>query len=557
MRIPAQRPKALAKHGCSIILCAGLCQVLLVFVVCVYGTISASSALASPPTTALRYFYDGEGHLKALYNPASETALYGWDEAGNLLTVGKKSSSVLSITELAPAEAPVGETVTIDGTGFSTTASNDTVKFNGTTATVSAATAWSLTVKVPTGATTGTVTVKTTTEGPVTSAQTFTVGSPAPHVSSLSTTIANSGGTVTINGTNFATPYYEDVVTVNQTRATVLSATSTAIQVTVPGATLGGKVSVTTPSGSTTGPDLYIPPEEIAASKVSYTGRFSLGSSITPNITKSENVGLAIFDGTSGQKASFVLSSSTIHRGYVTVWGPEGVKIPNTEKEFESGAYIDTVTLPKTGTYTVLIKPESTYTGSVKVQGYSVVNVTGSLTPTTGGASVSPSLTTPGQNAVYAVHGTPGELVTLVTSSTSFTGDYWIQWINEEGTQLAVGGAEYTQNSYVEQFTLPSTGTDSVVVNPQGAATGTTTLTAYLANNVTTSITPSEAGETKTISIGIPGQKAEVSFSGTEGERVSFAVSEISLPGGGLSGSLCVWRVRWSALGGLREGGSR
>ena len=277
----------------------GLLRGLLVACLAVlYGTISVSGALASPPTTALRYFYDAEGHLKALYNPASETALYGWDEAGNLLTVARKSSSVLSITELAPAEAPVGETVTIDGTGFSTTASNDTVKFNGTTATVSAATAWSLTVKVPTGATTGTVTVKTTTEGPVTSAQTFTVGSPAPHVSSLSTTIANSGGTVTINGTNFATPYYEDVVTINQTRATVLSATSTAIQVTVPGATLGGKVSVTTPSGSTTGPDLYIPPEEIAASKVGYTGRFSLGSSITPNITKAENVGLAIFEGT-------------------------------------------------------------------------------------------------------------------------------------------------------------------------------------------------------------------------------------------------------------------
>src|ERR1700735_240374 len=89
-------------HGllvaCSVLLC---------------GLISAGGAFASPPTTALRYFYDAEGHLKALYNPASETALYGWDEAGNLLTVAKKSSSVLSITELAPTEGPVGERVTI------------------------------------------------------------------------------------------------------------------------------------------------------------------------------------------------------------------------------------------------------------------------------------------------------------------------------------------------------------------------------------------------------------------------------------------------------------
>jgi YD repeat-containing protein len=157
-------------------------------------------AQASPPTTAIRYFYDAEGRLKAVYNPASETALYGWDAAGNLLSVGRKSSSVLSITQLAPAEGAVAETVTIDGTGFSTTIGNDTVKFNGTAATVSAATAWALTVKVPTGATTGTVTVKTTTEGPVTSAQTFTVAaSRVPTATSISPSVSTAGTSVTVS----------------------------------------------------------------------------------------------------------------------------------------------------------------------------------------------------------------------------------------------------------------------------------------------------------------------------------------------------------------------
>ena len=267
-------------------------------------------ALASPPTTAIRYFYDAEGRLKAVYNPASETALYGWDAAGNLSSVGRKSSSVLSITELAPEQGAVGETVTIYGTGFSTTVANDTVKFNGTAATVTAATAWSLTTKVPTGATTGTVTVKTTTEGPVTSAQTFTVlaASGVPHVTSLSASIAAAGSTITVNGSNFATSTAGDVVMVNQTRALVTSATSTALQITVPGATVGGHVSVETALGVVTGPDLYIPPPEVAVGKVSWTGRLTLGSSITPSIATAGKAALVLFDGTAGERVSFVLS---------------------------------------------------------------------------------------------------------------------------------------------------------------------------------------------------------------------------------------------------------
>lgn len=120
------------------------------------GWVGPGSAFASPPTTAIRYVYDADAQLKAVINPASETALYGWDPAGNLTSVGLKSSTKLSIIQLTPAQGVVGETVTISGTGFSTTASADKVKFNGTAATVSAATALSLTVKVPTGATSGT-----------------------------------------------------------------------------------------------------------------------------------------------------------------------------------------------------------------------------------------------------------------------------------------------------------------------------------------------------------------------------------------------------------------
>src|SRR5436189_218266 len=75
--------------------------------------------------------------------------------------------------------------VTIAGIGFSATPAQNTVRFNGTLATVSVATTTQLTVTVPAGATTGTLSV-TAPGGSSTSATAFTV--------------AGTNGTPTISG---------------------------------------------------------------------------------------------------------------------------------------------------------------------------------------------------------------------------------------------------------------------------------------------------------------------------------------------------------------------
>lgn len=66
---------------------------------------------------------------------------------------------VLAVSAIAPASGPVGTKVTITGTKFDPTPANNTVMFNTTKATVTAATATSLEVTVPAGATTGVISV--------------------------------------------------------------------------------------------------------------------------------------------------------------------------------------------------------------------------------------------------------------------------------------------------------------------------------------------------------------------------------------------------------------
>lgn len=136
----------------------------------------------------------------------------------------------------------VGDEVTITGENFSTTASENIVEFNGVTATVSSASATSLTVTVPEGATTGKITV--TKDGlTATSTEDFKVWYP-PVISSFSPASGFEGETVTITGENFSTTTYQNIVKFNGIAAIVLSASATSLSVKIPTGATSGKITV-------------------------------------------------------------------------------------------------------------------------------------------------------------------------------------------------------------------------------------------------------------------------------------------------------------------------
>lgn len=116
-----------------------------------------------------------------------------------------------NIVSFTPTSGTVGTTITIIGTDFDAIAVNNTVKFNGTAATVTAASATSLTVTVPTAATSGTISVATT-AGIGTSATIFTVHGPGILSGDVRDAVTNaslSGVTATIAGE--ATPLTTDI----------------------------------------------------------------------------------------------------------------------------------------------------------------------------------------------------------------------------------------------------------------------------------------------------------------------------------------------------------
>src|SRR5690348_13207884 len=85
------------------------------------GLLAPMSASASPPSNAFRFLHDPDGRLKAAIDPEGGTAVYNWDPTGNLLSIVRHESSELSIVGIFPGHGQSGDTVTIEGTGFSPT----------------------------------------------------------------------------------------------------------------------------------------------------------------------------------------------------------------------------------------------------------------------------------------------------------------------------------------------------------------------------------------------------------------------------------------------------
>jgi uncharacterized protein (TIGR03437 family) len=123
---------------------------------------------------AITYVYDRLGRLSAVVASDGNAAIYRYDAVGNLLSIVRQGPGAVSITDFSPGSGSVGSPVTIYGVGFSGTPGNNTVTFNGTPATVTAATPTQITTTVPAGATTGPITV-TTSGGSGTSPMSFTV----------------------------------------------------------------------------------------------------------------------------------------------------------------------------------------------------------------------------------------------------------------------------------------------------------------------------------------------------------------------------------------------
>ena len=141
---------------------------------------------------------------------SGNVATYSYDAVGNLLSISRSNlpaNNGVAVLGFSPQSGPVRQTVTIQGQGFNSTPSANTVQFNGTAASVTAATSSTLTVSVPAGATTGPISV-TTGGQTATSDMNFKVT--AVNLNAIAVTTPNSAVSVGQTEQLTATGYYSD-----------------------------------------------------------------------------------------------------------------------------------------------------------------------------------------------------------------------------------------------------------------------------------------------------------------------------------------------------------
>ena len=73
------------------------------------------------------YSYDPTGRLSSITTPDG-SAVYHYDASGNITSIDRLPPGQLAIFQFAPQSGEEGDGVTIRGSGFSSTAADDTVK---------------------------------------------------------------------------------------------------------------------------------------------------------------------------------------------------------------------------------------------------------------------------------------------------------------------------------------------------------------------------------------------------------------------------------------------
>ena len=144
-------------------------------------TVFTAILLAVPlgaTSETIQYAYDAVGRLSVVADLRGDLAVYDYDAVGNMLAIRRVTVAALPdavvVALVVPEAARPGATLSIFGKGFAATPEDNTVTINGAGAAVVTAAPTRLTVRVPSGATTGPIHV-TARLGAATSPEPFRV----------------------------------------------------------------------------------------------------------------------------------------------------------------------------------------------------------------------------------------------------------------------------------------------------------------------------------------------------------------------------------------------
>jgi YD repeat-containing protein len=466
----------------------------------------------------IRYVYDEAGRLVQATSADGSGTAYRYDEIGNILSVKRIVAGGVSISEFSPNSGAGGVQVSIYGTGFDEIATNNTVTFNGVSATVLSATKTMLTVAVPSNAATGKIGVSNS-NGTATSSSDFVISTVGgPTITSFTPAMGPVGTAIAISGTNFGMQPAANKVKIGEYSASVSSANANQVTALAPTISASGKISVTTNLGkAVSANDFFTLPPGVSAADVVYTGRLVAGGSAqTVQIGTAGKKAILVFDGNVKQILSLYSAAGTFSTSpAMTVFGPDGRTIATVS--VINNSYFDFSALPLYGTYTMVLS--APVAGNVDLQ----LKIADSGTLVIDGPAKVVNLSA-AQNGYYTFVGEAGQYLGLGYTNLAMNpgGSMSYKVFKPDGSQLF--SDTWTNNNSNNLPMLPVTGTYTLVIDPPSVSTAS--LNVWLSRDIAGQL---ELGQTMTVSSSRVGQNFRPTFNGVAGERYWLAFNGSTL----------------------------
>jgi hypothetical protein len=244
------------------------------------------------------------------------------------------------------------------------------------------------------------------------------------------------------------------------------------------------------------------------------SGSITPGTPLTVTTTAPGQNATYTFTGVLNQRVSLNLTGVTITSVKVSVLKPDGTNLI-VKTVGASGGFGEPVKLPVGGTYKVVVDPQSSYYGSVTVGLYVVpADTTGTLVL---GTPLTFTTTVPGQNGTRTFAGTAGQRISFNFTGVTMPSVKVIVKAPGANPPTVMQKTVGPDGDFVEPVTLSATGTYTVTIDPQGASTGSVTLTFY---NV-----PPDVTGTTSCTTTVPGQNCKLTFTGVSSGTHTIAVT--------------------------------
>jgi hypothetical protein len=251
----------------------------------------------------------------------------------------------------------------------------------------------------------------------------------------------------------------------------------------------------------------------------------TLGTPATGTVSVPGQRAMFTFSGTLGQRVSLSVLSSAFS-GTIKLLRPDLTELGSINVG-PAGGFLDRVSLPANGTYTVIVDPSGVQTGAAQFVVYDVpADQTQAITAD--GPAVTVTTTVPGQNGFLTFAGTLGQRIMVLVTNVDNLSPAKLDLQKEDGTPVISSPLTVTSTgAWMKTTTLPATGNYKILLDPQQDHVGTADVNLFtVPADLSGTITP---GTPLTVTTTAPGQNAKYTFTGVKDQRLSLNLTSVSI----------------------------